>query len=83
MRVYVKDKDQVIRGAKVTIEVGGKAPIDDYTDSNGYTRILIPASHSGQPGWLIVEETGYQRWEQSIDLKPDMLPDVIELEVKP
>ncbi|MBN1935851.1 MAG: hypothetical protein JW934_14370 [Anaerolineae bacterium] len=83
VRVRIKDKDEAIQGAKVIIEVGGKAPIDDYTDSNGYTRILIPASHAGQPGRLIVEETGYQRWEQNIDLKPDLLPDVIELEVKP
>ncbi len=83
VRVYVKDKDQVIQGAKVTIEVGGQAPIDDFTDSNGYTRILILTSHVGQPGRLIVEETGYQRWEQNIDLKPDLLPDIIELEPKP
>ena len=84
VHVRAKDQDTEISRAHVTIEtVGGLAPIDGFTDSTGYTRLRIPASHIGQPGRLIVEKSGYNRWEQNIDLTPDSLPDVIELEPNP
>jgi len=80
VRVEAKDSGKFISNAKVTIEVGGKAPLDGFTDSSGLAVIFIGASHAGQPGRLIVEADGYQRHTQNIDLTPGALPDVIQLE---
>lgn len=83
VRVQARDTGEFIPNAEVTIEVGGKAPLDDITDSNGFVRIDIPSSHVGQRGKLIVEATGYKRYTQEIDLKKDALPDVVMLEPAP
>lgn len=83
VRVQAEDTGDYVQNAKVTIEVGTKAPLDSITDSNGLARIFISYSYAGQPGRLIVEATGYVRYEQYIDLTEDALPDVVQLEPKP
>ena len=83
VRVQARDTSGAIPNAEVTIEVGGKAPLDDITDSNGFVRIDIPSSHAGQRGRLIVEATGYRKYTQEIDLKKDALPDVVMLAPAP
>jgi hypothetical protein len=83
VRVQARDTGAFILNAEVTIEVRGKAPLDDITDSNGLVRIDIPSSHAGQRGRLIVEATGYKRYTQEIDLKKDALPDVVMLDPAP
>jgi hypothetical protein len=62
------------------MEVLGKAPLDAITDSNGIARIFVDSSHAGQPGFLIVEAKGYEKYAQNIDLIAYALPDVVVLE---
>ena len=79
VRVQVRDTDEAIPNAEVTIMVSGKAPLDDITDSNGLARIFIDSFYVGQPGELIVEARGYETHRQHIDLKKDALPDIVVL----
>jgi hypothetical protein len=80
VRVQVKDTGEYVPNAKVTVEVGGKAPLDDITDVNGIARIFVSTSHAGQPATLIVETDGYEKYRQHIDLIEGTLPDVVFLE---
>jgi hypothetical protein len=70
---------QPIGNAKVTLDVPGKAPLDEFTDTNGYTKIAVGAIYVGQPGVLRVEATGYQAYVKNIDVTEDALPEVIQL----
>lgn len=83
VRVQARDTGEFIPNAEVTIEVRGKAPLDDITDSNGFVRIDIPSSHAGQRGKLIVEAERYERYTEEIDLTKDALPDVVILDPLP
>ncbi len=83
VRVVDKATGQQIPRAKVTIEVGGIAPLDDITDSNGYTRFDIDSSRAGKSGRVIVEAPQYQKFMQNIDLVQDALPKMIQLEPLP
>lgn len=78
--VQTKETGENIGQAKIIIQVSDKPPLDEVTDSTGLARILIEASLVGQPGKLIVEATGYERYVQNIDLLEGNLPDVIQLE---
>ncbi len=80
VRVEAKAASEYLPETKVTIEVGGKAPLDAVTDVNGLGRIPIPAEYAGQPAVLIVEAAGYQRYRQNVDLVEDALPQVVQLE---
>lgn len=68
-----------ISNANVTIEVAKMAPLNEITDSTGFTRIFIDSSYIKQPGKLIVKANGYERYVQNIDLIDGTLPDVIQL----
>jgi hypothetical protein len=83
VRVQAQDTGDYVERARVTIEISGKAPLDDITDTQGLARIHIPSSHAEHPGKLIVEASGYKRYEQHINLTPDALPDVVQLERSP
>jgi hypothetical protein len=80
VRVQAKGTGENISNAKVTIEVIGKAPLDEFTDANGFIRIFIGADRAGQPAKLIVEARGYKQYIQNIDLTQGNLPDVVQLE---
>jgi hypothetical protein len=80
VRVQTVDTGEPIPNAIVTIEVGGKAPLDAVTDSKGIARIFIDASYAEKPGFLIVERDGFHSHNQNIDLVVDALPDVVLLE---
>ncbi len=80
VRVQVQDTGDYVPNARVTIEVGGKAPLDDITDVNGIARIFVSTSHAGQPATLIVETDGCEKYRQHIDLIEGTLPDVVFLE---
>lgn len=79
--VTVKDHgtNQPIINAKVRIEVEGIAPLGEYTDSNGFARIFIPATLTERPGRLRVEADGYLIENHAIDLWPDKLPNELQL----
>jgi uncharacterized protein YraI len=83
VRVEAKDTGENVPNAEVTIEVSGKASLDGITDTNGIARIFIDPSHAGQPGFLFVEATGYERYRQHIDLIVGALPDVVLLGPEP
>jgi len=83
VRVQARDTGDYVGGARVTVEIGGKAPLDDITDTQGLARIRIPSSYAKQPGKLVVEASGYRRYEQNINLVTDALPDVVQLEPAP
>jgi hypothetical protein len=80
VRVQAADTRASISGAKVIIDVTGKAPVDDITDTNGLARVFVPSSLAGQPAVLIVEATGYAPYRQNIDLLEGTLPDLVLLE---
>jgi len=80
VRVQDRSTTDGIANAVVTIEVGGRAPLDGITDSTGLARIFVSASHAGQPGRLIVEADGYERYRQEIDIVEGALPDIVPLE---
>jgi hypothetical protein len=83
VRVQAKDTGENISNAQVTIEVGGQAPLDTITDSNGVARISIRGDYAGKPGVLLIEATGYERYRENMDLIKDALPDVVQLERAP
>ncbi len=83
VRVQAKDTSKNIPNAVVTIEVGGKAPLDGITDSTGLARIFVSASHAEQPGRLIVEADGYGKYRKEIDITEGTLPKDILLEPAP
>lgn len=73
------DTDLPIANAQVTIEIGGKAPLTEYADSNGFARVVVPATFTKQAGRLIVNADGYRVNRQEIDLYPERLPDTVRL----
>jgi hypothetical protein len=83
VRVQAKDTGEDIANAEVTIEVGGQAPLNTITDSNGVARIQIRGDYAGKPGVLLVEATGHERYRENMDLIKDALPDVVQLERVP
>ena len=64
---------------KVTIEVPGRTPLDDFTDVNGLAVIPIPATYVDRTGKLIAEAAGFEIYRQNITLQADQLPDEIRL----
>jgi hypothetical protein len=80
--VQVQDRvtGDYVQDAKVTIQVPGKVPLDDTTDVNGIVAIVVDSSYAGRRGKLIIEASGYKRYEQHINLAPGALPDVVQLE---
>lgn len=69
-----------VSDAEVTIQVGRLAPLNGITDVNGFVRIFVDSSYTGQPGVLIVEAKGFVRYRQEINLTEGILPDVVRLE---
>ncbi len=80
--VYVEasDSNEHIPNARVVIHVANKAPLDGFTDDNGFVRISFDLSYIDKPAVLIIEADGYQRRRQEIDLRKDMLPDFFQLD---
>jgi len=58
-------------------------PLDETTDVNGIAAIAIDASYAERRGKLIVEASGYQKYEQNINLEVAALPDVVHLRPEP
>jgi hypothetical protein len=78
--VRVRDSaGATLPNAKVTIEVPGRTPLDEFADVNGLVVITIPATHTNQTGKLIAEVAGFEIYRQIITLQPGLLPDEIRL----
>jgi hypothetical protein len=80
VKVQARETGKDIANATVTLEIGGKAPLDGLTDSNGLARIFVDVSHAGQPGRLRIEAEGYIEHVQEIDITEGALPKQVLLE---
>jgi hypothetical protein len=65
-RVIGQDTGQNIQNANVTIEVGGLAPLSEFTGSDGFARITIPGTHANKKGRLTVQAKGYESYIRRI-----------------
>ena len=83
VRVLDNVTDLPIENANVILQLGGRAPITDLTDSNGYARIFIDGDLDGQPARLLIETNDYKNQEIDIDVSVDDLPKTIRLEPLP
>lgn len=70
---------QPIHDAEVQVDVEGKAPLGEYTDSRGYARVVIPAQFTDQPGRLTIWAEGYSVEIFNIDLWTEQLPEEVRL----
>ncbi len=77
--VKVKDRDEPIKDATVTILVDGLAPLTRKTDSSGFVMIWVPVSHVGKAADLSVEKTGFTSEHYYRNLYEGVLPQQIEL----
>lgn len=80
VQVQAKDTGQKVESAEVIISVGGRVPLDSFTDSKGIARIIIPSNYVNEPGVLAVEAKEFKEYTQNIDLVEGALPDDIRLE---
>ena len=71
--------DQPIAHAQVSLEIQGRAPLEDEADSSGYTRIQVPASYVESAGRLRVYADGFTPFDQHIDIYPERLPNTVRL----
>jgi hypothetical protein len=80
--VHVQDTSsrQRISGAEVTIDIPGEFTISSLSDDNGFASFPIEAAYRDRTAQLIVEATGYQRYEQEITLNERAIPEVVRLE---
>ena len=80
VRVETKQNRQIVSNAKVSIIVGSKAPLVEYTDNNGFSRFAIEKDYTGHFGTLQVEANGFEIYTRNIDILPNELPAVLQLE---
>jgi hypothetical protein len=80
LNVQTEETGEAISNARVIIEVLGQAPLEEFTDSNGFARIFIDDNHAGEPGRLTIEKDGYKKYVQNIDLDKKRLPIIVQLE---
>jgi hypothetical protein len=83
VRVQALATGDGIGNAKVTIELPGLAPINAYTDSNGFTSVMLVSTQIGKRAKIIAEAVGYQRYAQEIDVVRGTLPNTIRMRLTP
>lgn len=71
--------DEPVERARVTLEIGGAAPLNAFTDSTGFARLRVPEAYVNQPGRLIVEKDGYETQTLEIDIREGELPNQVLL----
>lgn len=80
VQVQAKDTGQKVESAEVIISVGGRVPLNGFTDSKGIARVIIPSDYVNEPGVLAVEAEEFKEYTQNIDLVEGALPDDIRLD---
>ena len=80
--IMVKNRTtaEAIFNAKVTINLFGYAPINVFTDANGFARVFFSTQDIGNQSSLTVKADGYQIYVQNIDLNTRISPYVVQLE---
>ena len=74
---------QVIQNAKVTLEIEGRVPRNEFTDANGIARFAVESSDAGKRARLVVEPQDHDRYRsytENVDLILGELPYVVQLE---
>jgi hypothetical protein len=80
VRVRDQNTSDTLATVKITIETVDQAPLDEYTDSNGFARIRLSERYAGKPGRLSVEAPGYTTVIKNINLNQGELPDTVLLQ---
>jgi predicted PurR-regulated permease PerM len=80
VHVESKTNGRSIERAAITIEVGTQAPLHDLTDTSGLARIALTDDLAGKPRRLSIDAPDYRRFVQQIDLNPQTVPLIIQLE---
>lgn len=65
--------------AKVTITLPNLAPLEAFSDNNGFARISISDEYNQQAGRLSIEKAGYDSAMFNVDIQADRLPKQIKL----
>jgi len=65
--------------AKVTITLPNLAPLEAFSDNNGFARLSIGDQYNDQAGILRLEKTGYDSVIFNVDIQADRLPKQIKL----
>jgi hypothetical protein len=80
--ITVQDRrtGDAIFNARVTMDLLGYAPVNLFTDSNGFARIFIEETQTGRPGSLTVQKGEYKKYVQNIDLNTNIPSHVVQLE---
>lgn len=77
VRVLAEGTGAPVRDAKVIVEISGAPPMDGLTDRDGVAPFPVDTARDGQQARLIVEATGYQRFDQAVNLTPATMKDVL------
>jgi hypothetical protein len=80
--VHIQDTSsrQRVSGAEVTIDIPGEFTISSISDDNGFANFPIEGTYRDRTARLIVDVTGYRRYEQEITLHERAVPYVVRLE---
>ncbi|MCA0350883.1 MAG: hypothetical protein LCH85_02700 [Chloroflexi bacterium] len=65
--------------AKVSITLPNLAPLEAFSDNNGFARISISDEYNQQAGRLSIEKAGYDSAMFNVDIQADRLPKQIKL----
>ncbi|GAA5527033.1 hypothetical protein [Herpetosiphon gulosus] len=68
-----------ISQAKVSITLPNLAPLEAFSDNNGFARISISDEYNQQAGRLSIEKAGYDSAMFNVDIQADRLPKQIKL----
>jgi len=77
VRALAEGTGAPVRDAKVIVELSGAPPLDGLTDRDGVAPFPVDMARDGQPARIIVEATGYQRFDQAVNLTPSTIKDVL------
>ncbi|WP_124033433.1 hypothetical protein [Herpetosiphon llansteffanensis] len=79
VEVLDKTTNKPISQAKVTITLSNLAPLETFSDNNGFARLSISDQYNDQAGRLSIEKTGYDSATFNVDIQADRLPKQIKL----
>lgn len=83
VRVRDEQTGASISRAKVSLEIVGVAPLNTFSDSDGFARIQIPETYLNTLGRLLVEKDGYYSVAREINITVNTLPEQVYLLPEP
>ena len=79
VRVQDKSSDTPLANAKVTIDLPGTLPVDQFSDNNGLVAFNIDEKFDGENVFLHVRMDGYENWDQNINIAAGERPYEVQL----